>query len=481
MSDDAKLNRLLAEKVREAAGNLVADIRDDISRSLERLNALRVELSDAEIKAMLPAPPPAVPSPGAAVPSASPAALREAVAAVEQGRSQVEVLTPLVEKAVDFAARAAIFVVKQNSILGWKAMGFEAGGLAGADVRKVQLSLKDDTLLKRACETPCIYVGAPERIPGNAALMKQLKGSPTLAGAFPLVTKNRIAAVLYVDNGREGGRFDAEALRVLALAAGMAVDLIGVRPKQLMDLSFVEDLPAGESSMEEMEAAEPALEAEENFELNLDEGMPAEAEAEGATDVEELSFVDEEEFAVREPEPPPPPPRPAPKAPPPSAAKPAPARPAPAPKGFDEELEEAAAEEFKAPAPRAAAPSPRAAAKHAPAAAEEDEEIEFTDTETAAPAPPAAAAMGEEDEEAMRFARLLVSEIKLYNEQKVTAGRKKRDIYERLKEDIDRSLKVYKERVPAHVSKRRDYFYEELVKTLGGGDAAALGKYPHKF
>src|SRR5205085_3477422 len=49
--------------------------------------------------------------------------------------------------------------------------------------------------------------------------------------------------------------------------------------------------------------------------------------------------------------------------------------------------------------------------------------------------------------DARRFARLLVSEIKLYNKDKVEAGRQEGDIYERLREDIDRSRQMYDKRV----------------------------------
>ena len=45
----------------------------------------------------------------------------------------------------------------------------------------------------------------------------------------------------------------------------------------------------------------------------------------------------------------------------------------------------------------------------------------------------------ERREEARRFAKLLVSEIKLYNEKQVQAGRQQGNLYELLKEDIDRS------------------------------------------
>ncbi len=78
-------------------------------------------------------------------------------------------------------------------------------------------------------------------------------------------------------------------------------------------------------------------------------------------------------------------------------------------------------------------------------------------------------------EEARRFARLLVSEIRLYNEQAVVEGRQTRDIYQRLKEDIDRSREMFEQRVPAEVRAQSNYFYDELVRILADGDTDALG------
>src|SRR6185312_10139576 len=78
-------------------------------------------------------------------------------------------------------------------------------------------------------------------------------------------------------------------------------------------------------------------------------------------------------------------------------------------------------------------------------------------------------------EEARRLARLLVSEIKLYNEEQVEEGRRNRDIYERLKEDIDRSRQMYDERVDPKILRSTDYFYQELVRILASGDSRALG------
>ena len=78
-------------------------------------------------------------------------------------------------------------------------------------------------------------------------------------------------------------------------------------------------------------------------------------------------------------------------------------------------------------------------------------------------------------EEARRLARLLVSEIKLYNEEQVEEGRRHRDLYLRLREDIDRSRQIYEERVHDSVRGTTDYFQQELVRSLAGGDPRALG------
>ncbi len=81
--------------------------------------------------------------------------------------------------------------------------------------------------------------------------------------------------------------------------------------------------------------------------------------------------------------------------------------------------------------------------------------------------------------DAKRFARLLVSEIELYNKGKVADGRKNKDLYARLKTDIERSRQTFEKRFGKTVAKEQSYFHEELVKTLAANDASNLGSdYP---
>ena len=49
------------------------------------------------------------------------------------------------------------------------------------------------------------------------------------------------------------------------------------------------------------------------------------------------------------------------------------------------------------------------------------------------------------------------------------------DLYERLKEDIDRSRQMYDERIADDVRKSSNYFYDELVRILADGNAEVLG------
>jgi hypothetical protein len=90
--------------------------------------------------------------------------------------------------------------------------------------------------------------------------------------------------------------------------------------------------------------------------------------------------------------------------------------------------------------------------------------------------PPPAQALDDAEEHvsAQRYARLLVSEIKLYHEDAVREGRRDRDLATRLGGEIARARVMYEQRVPPHIRQPADYFHDELVRTLADGDASLL-------
>ena len=101
-----------------------------------------------------------------------------------------------------------------------------------------------------------------------------------------------------------------------------------------------------------------------------------------------------------------------------------------------------------------------------------------------APALDPAAQMSPEDADvhrkAQRFARLLIDEIKLYNQAKVAEGRKKKDLYDRLKEDIEKSRAAYQKRYGNTAAASADYVTQEILRSLAEDDASVMGGNFHR-
>lgn len=117
----------------------------------------------------------------------------------------------------------------------------------------------------------------------------------------------------------------------------------------------------------------------------------------------------------------------------------------------------------EAPPPRAAAapePPPRASAR-APEPAAAEPEIPREDAEV--------------HKKAKRKAKVLVEEISLYNKAKVAEGRENGDLYDRLKEDIEKSRAEYDRAFSKTPAASADYFNRELVRILAQNDRSLLG------
>ncbi len=146
-------------------------------------------------------------------------------------------------------------------------------------------------------------------------------------------------------------------------------------------------------------------------------------------------------------------------------SEPAPAAPAPSAPAFNDPFAAHAPRHVAAPAPVAAAAAPVMADSSAAAAS--------------APATDPFAGLSPEDADlhrkAQRFARLLVDEIKLYNQVKVSEGRKNKDLYDRLKEDIEKSRGTYQKRYGNTSAANADYFNNEVVRSLAEDDVSIMG------
>ncbi|HEY4230931.1 MAG TPA: hypothetical protein VGO79_12240 [Thermoanaerobaculia bacterium] len=345
-----------------------------------------------------------------------------AVRALDQAGSQVDVLHRFLDECLRYCSRAALLVARGGTIGAWKAAGFSAHGGDDEAVRRIALPQSEGGLLAK------VMGGTAVRLTSANEISSLLHAS-RVAGAvvIPMVVREKISGTLYADCvlGEEN-RFDPDALGLLTFIAGLVVDRLAARKLK----------PA------------PALKALEALKKTEPAGMWMEDSAAGVEEAAEASAPAEAPSVETTP-------------PGVSAAESAP-----------RDGDGAAAEPSSEWRPVRATPTPSTTAS-APSVESTGSGIAFESRRLTGPL--AIGTGDERREEARRFARLLVSEIKLYNERAVLEGREGGNLYVRLKEDIDRSRQMYNDRIPEDVRSSSNFFYEELVRILAEGHAEALG------
>lgn len=457
--------------------------------------------------------------------------LKSAIEDIDAQRTQSDTLTALVRRAAQFAPRIVFFVVKGDASIGWKATGFE-NGLNDETVRLLSVPTQNQSLLREALTTFNTAIGSSAS-PGDNSAVLGLYGSPApeTTVAVPLVVRGKAAAVLYADSGTQSeSAINTAALETLLRVAGMGIELLPARrgleppvrhagpPPQLNAptaaapaapavVPAVTPAPEPAKAVEPEQAAEPEPQAQPSsapvepqaVEPQAVKAGPVQDDFADSTKAEEPEVPDRitEELSKKTPA--------APqqvqeRADAPTQFEPAPTPIAEAPTAevpvvtpaIIREQNNSAPLPPPPPAPPAYAVQNNVAPKvEAPVVQPLFTSPSFTPPtptftspapETPRPAQPVMSLPTPTSEteqrahnDARRFARLLVSEIKLYNAARVNEGRRSLDLYDRLKDEIDRSRKVYDKRVSPAVATRFDYFYDELVQTLAEGDTNKLG------
>ena len=446
--------------------------------------------------------------------------LRDGITDISSQTTQSAILKSLVDNASQFAPRGAFFIVKHDSFVCWRR--FDGGVHADDDnVRSVRFDIDSDTVLADAVRSLSTKESDSSSHTEDSVYLGPLGFSqPDRMYAVPLIARGRGVAVFYVDGGFDGSSVNVEAIESLVRVAGLTVELraasaaAAAQPAPSETPTYVPMQTQEQRQDEETQAAADDASAEETYnarDYELDSSAPAE-EAFDATEYEEYSgavavedqhdsYDAESESHVE------------------TQAETSDVE-HPVEVSYEESnIEpEYPAVEVSEPAPEKpvsdfafASSDAYDASSQVDAGPQPVEEYAYSGETTngmnghayeATPEPvvevatvqPAKSRLSDRhvdlpievtDEErrlhndARRFARLLVSEIKLYNEQKVNEGREGGDLYDRLREAIDRSREMYDKRVKPEVAAKFDYFHYELVSNLAEGNDAKLGSsYP---
>ncbi len=332
------------------------------------------------------------------------AELLRAVTLIHAGSTQREILRALLDGANHYCERAALFVIKAGRATGWQGRGFSDGDA----IKDFSLDVTTG-LCARALQERVVAGGSASQVdpvfiekfggPGNDQVL-----------VLPLILKDKVAAVVYADAGRDdSGKFETAAVELLVASTSAWLEVISLRKQAPKE-------GASEPAMPAAPVTAPPVETPSSFVDPFAGHAPKHVRAR----------VPVEESQAPAPEPP---------------AEVASAAAAETPPPFDE-----------APVVSAAA---AAAAVETATMSPEDADIH---------------------RKAQRFAKLLVDEIKLYNHAKVMEGRKNKDLYDRLKEDIDKSRGTYKKRYGSTAAASGDYFINEVIRSLAEDDQSIMGE-----
>ena len=291
-------------------------------------------------------------------PSAVSGVLSSTISAIQASTAQADILKALLEGVSRFCPRTALFVVRGTSLAGWQARGFADDNIRGFTLDGSK------GLAARAIQDRNRVSGAATDFD---SIFIQKHGAPADRSGvvFPLVVRDKVAAILYCDTGSKAAvSTDSEAIEVLTRYTCLWLELAAGR-------------------------------------------KPAEAQV----------------------------------------------------------------AESNAAAPVSSASTEASAAASAPTA-------KFSATAVASAAPAVANLSTDEQElhkKAQRFAKLLVDEIKLYNQSKVAEGKQNRDLYKVLRDDIEKSRATYDKRYGGTPVATARYFDSEVVRILADNDRSLMG------
>jgi hypothetical protein len=383
---------------------------------------LRAEIVRRVMEEIAAAPATAEPAHDAASPS-GPADLARAVAEIQVGTSQREILRSLLDTSARHAARVALFVVKGSHATGWQARGF-----ANSD------AVKDFALDGNA---PAVAHAIRDRLMASAPIaeldsrfLKEF-GTPASGAAriLPLILKDKVAALVYADSGTDAaGLLDAGAIELLVLSTSAWLEVNSLRKQAQKEPSAAPtDSHHGDSH-----SAPATVHTVSAYNDPFASHAPGHGMAAAASAGEHAS----------------------------PAASPALAAPTPIPTM----------------ASNSTAKVHSAVVEMDPALAEP---LPISGAETKATLETPVSSISPEDQDvhrkAQRFARLLIDEIKLYNQAKVAEGRKHKDLYDRLKETIEKSRATYQKRYGKTVAASGNYLQNEIIRSLAEDDPSIMG------
>ncbi len=183
------------------------------------------------------------------------ASLHHTVKEIAASANQLGLITSLLEGINAFCRRSALFLLREDKLVGWKGRGFEGknGEIGDEDIKKVFFSLSAKTIFARVLQSKVAYQGNPLAEPDDFLIYNRLGGEkPREVFVLPFFVKGKPQAVIYADAGDDRPIRPRE-IEIVATVGELSLDLLPLKQKILSRVKTQEFI-------EGPEPAEPAPE-----------------------------------------------------------------------------------------------------------------------------------------------------------------------------------------------------------------------------
>ena len=173
-------------------------------------------------------------------------ALNEYVKKIASASNQLILIGNIIEGINRFCDRAAIFLLRDDKLVGWKGKGFSGhdGQINDEDLKKVFFSLSANTVFKSVIENRKSYMGDPVCKPDDFLIYNRLGGGkPKKVFVLPFFVKGKPQAVIYADSLVDTP-INQKIIEILATVGELSLDMLPIRQKVLAKIKtqeFVEE------------------------------------------------------------------------------------------------------------------------------------------------------------------------------------------------------------------------------------------------
>lgn len=176
--------------------------------------------------------------------------LHHYIQAISSAANQLDLINNFLEGINTFCSRAALFLLRDDKLVGWKGKGFSAqdGEIRDDEIKKIFFSLSANTVFKQVLDTRRAYIGQPQSQPDDHLIYSRFGGRvPMMIFTLPFFVKGKPQAVIYTDMF-ENKPIGQKEIEIISRVGEMSLDLLPLRQKILAKVKTQEYVDNPEDS-----------------------------------------------------------------------------------------------------------------------------------------------------------------------------------------------------------------------------------------